>query len=100
MNRGYALSADPAASDEAKEQNLHEFDEIHDLIREIRDIEKVTAPFDNGDPMAIMEKTLEQMELLRGTVKAAMAYFKKHHNLTGCPVLSDEMIEKLNAMAA
>lgn len=100
LNRGYALSADPDTGDAAKEQNLQEFDEIHDLIREIRSIDKTAVQPDKRDPMAILEETLEQMELLRGTVKAAMAYFKKHHNLNGCPVLSDEMIEKLNAVAA
>ena len=75
----------PVAVEEQSEQDLPE---------------PAATPTAKHDPVAILEETLEQMELLRGTVKAAMAYFKRHHNLKGCPVLSDEMIEKLNAVAA
>lgn len=84
----------------AADANMREWQEIRGLLDKIKGTGMGGISADEPDAMDKLKAKLERLEDFQETMKAVNAYYRKNKTLDGCPLLSAEVIEKLNAKMA
>lgn len=81
----------------ALEKNNQEYNDIQkylDRIRKLGSNDDIIRSSDTNDVTLLQEK-LDTLKQEQEKMKKVNAYYRKHKTLDGCPVLTDEEIEKL-----
>lgn len=83
----------------AAEKNRKQWQEIEEILDRIRSTGKGGISADREDAVSCLEEKLRQRETLQEKMKTANAYFRSHHTLEGCEVLTQEEIRgRMRAM--
>lgn len=81
----------------ARDSNMEEWQHIRGLLDKIRSTGMGGISADDPQAVKKLQDKLEKLEQLQETMKSVNAYYRKHKTLDGCPHLSAEMLEKLQA---
>ena len=81
----------------ARDKNWGEWQEIQGLLDKIRSTGMGGISADDPQAVQKLEKKLAGLEKSQETMKAVNAYYRKHKTLDGCPVLTQEQLEKLKS---
>ena len=116
MNQGYAISARvpsilvaggsnfPVRKKEkqnrATDANMEEWRQIQGLLDKIRGTGRGGISTDDPEAVQKLKAKLAGLEQNQERMKAVNAYYRKHKTLEGCPLLSQDEIEKLKAVMA
>lgn len=86
----------------AMDRNMEEYREIQGYLDKLRRIlhGKEVIRADDEDAIIRLEEKLAGLEEKQEFMKAVNAYYKKHKTLKGCPELTDEQAEKVEAAMA
>ena len=84
----------------AADANMEEWRQIQGLLDKIRGTGMGGISADDPEAVAKLKDKVERLEQDQERMKAVNAYYRKHKTLEGCPLLSQEEIEKLKAVMA
>ena len=85
----------------AREDTLmHEYQEFAAILDRIRSVGRGGIRSDDPEAAEKLAEKLEKREAMQARMKAANAFYRKHKTLDGCPDLTPEQIETLNASMA
>lgn len=116
LNQGYAIEgrvasvliAGPAnfpvrakqKQNAARDRNMGEYMELEKLLDKIRSTGMGGISADDPAAVEKLESKLAQLKAAQEQMKAVNAYYRKHKTLEGCPGLSPEAIQDLQASMA
>lgn len=81
----------------AMDRNLEEWHEIQGLLDKIKGTGTGGISSDDPEAIAKLKIKLDGLEGLQERMKAVNAYYRKHKTVIGCPELTPEQAEKLQA---
>lgn len=79
----------------ARDKNMREWQDIQGFLDKIRSTGMGGISADDHNAIPKLKEKLAGLEKSQDTMKKANAYYRKHKTLDGCPVLSEEVINKL-----
>ena len=84
----------------ATDANMEEWRQIQGLLDKIRGTGRGGISTDDPEAVQKLKAKLAGLEQNQERMKAVNAYYRKHKTLEGCPLLSQDEIEKLKAVMA
>lgn len=84
----------------ARDRNMGEYSEIAGLLDKVRSVGRGGISADEPQAVEKLEKKLAELEAEQESMKSINAYFRKHKTLEGCPDLSPEQMQTLQASMA
>lgn len=84
----------------ARDRNMGEYSEIAGLLDKVRSVGRGGISADEPQAVEKLEKKLAELEAEQESMKSINAYFRKHKTLEGCPDLSAEQMQTLQASMA
>ena len=84
----------------ADDAAMEEWQQIQGLLAKIRSTGMGGISADDPEAVAKLKEKVERLEQDQEKMKAGNAYYRKHKTLEGCPLLSQDEIEKLKAVMA
>ena len=84
----------------ATDANMTEWQQIQGLLDKIRSAGRGGISTDDPEAVQKLKAKLAGLEQNQERMKAVNAYYRKHKTLEGCPLLSQDEIEKLKAVMA
>ena len=84
----------------ADDAAMEEWQQIQGLLAKIRSTGMGGISADDPEAVAKLKEKVERLEQDQEKMKAVNAYYRKHKTLEGCPLLSQDEIEKLKAVMA
>lgn len=79
-----------------RDANMAEYTRIQGILDKIQSVGMGGITSDDPNAREKLQKKLEAAEAMQDKMKQVNAYFRKHKTLDGCPLLTEEVKDKLN----